>query len=128
MPKLRAMLEVVFQKPVDEGAILWWRMLTGKRQGEIFGATRDSLDLRRGTYTLDWKLQTVTEVHGCCGPKNGIYPCKRKKQSLCPDAQWLTPDGYDMRPLCGPCALTRPKSRTGRIVPIVPPLAEVMRR
>lgn len=128
VPELRAMLEVASQKPVDEGAIWWWRMLTGMRQGEILGATWDSLDLRRGIYTVDWKLQTVTKVHGCGDPKNGIYPCRKKKPSLCPDAQWLTPDGYDMKPLCGPYALTRPKSRTGRIVPIVPPLAEVMRR
>lgn len=84
--------------------------------------------MRTGVYTVDWKLQTVTKVHGCGEPDHGAYPCGRRKPALCPDARWLTPDGYDMRPLCGSYALTRPKSRTGRTVPIVPPLIEAMRR
>lgn len=128
VPELRAMLDVSSQMPVEDGTIWWWRLLTGMRQGEILGATWDSLNMHTGIYTVDWKLQTVTKVHGCGQPNQGEYPCGRKKPAMCPDAQWLIPDGYDMRPLCGSYALTRPKSRTGRIVPIVPPLLEAMRR
>lgn len=128
VPELRSMLDVSSRMPVEEGTIWWWRLLTGMRQGEILGATWDSLNMRTGVYTVDWKLQTVTKIHGCGEPDHGAYPCGRRKPALCPDARWLTPDGYGMRPLCGSYALTRPKSRTGRIVPIVPPLMEAMRR
>lgn len=98
VPELRSMLDVSSRMPVEEGTIWWWRLLTGMRQGEILGATWDSLNMRTGVYTVDWKLQTVTKAHGCGEPDHGAYPCGRRNPALCPDARWLTPDGYDMRP------------------------------
>lgn len=128
VPEIKAMLDTASRMDVTRGAIWWWRLLTGMRQGEILGATWADLNMRAGVYTVDWKLQTVTKAHGCGDAEHGTYPCGKRKAALCPDARWVVPDGYDMRPLKGSYALTRPKSRTGRIVPIVPPLMAVMRR
>lgn len=119
VPELRAMFDVSSRMPVEDGTIWWWRLLTGMRQGEILGATWDSLNMRTGIYTVDWKMQTVTKVHGCGTPEKGVYPCGRKKAALCPDARWLTPDGYDMRSLCGllcpyPAEVTYRPSRAHR--------------
>ena len=57
-------------------------LLTGMRQGEILGATLDDLDLWRdktletpesgeiwiGTYTVNWKLESLDKEHGCGEP------------------------------------------------------------
>ena len=128
VPEIKAMLDAASHMGVTEGAIWWWRLLTGMRQGEILGATWADYNRRTNIYTVSWKLQTVPRDHGCGDPIDGEYPCGKHKGGLCPQARWRIPDGYDMRHLSGSYALTRPKSQTGRGVPIVPPLQEVMSR
>lgn len=117
------------------GARQWWRLLTGMRQGEILGATLDDLDLWRdktletpdsgeiwiGTYTVNWKLESLDKEHGCGEPgRDGRYPCGFKRPSSCPRYRWRVPDGYDMIHLCKGYALTPPKSARGKVVPIIP--------
>jgi integrase len=127
VPELREMLRIAAgYEDTALGARMWFRLLTGMRQGEILGATWKSYNPRTSMYTVDWKLQTVPRDHGCGTPIDGEYPCGRHKGGLCPKAVWRVPDGYDMVALNGSNALTRPKSRTGRIVPIVPPLRQVL--
>ena len=128
VPELREMLRAASAyDDVGLGARMWFRLLTGMRQGEILGATWSSYNPRTGMYAVDWKLQTVPRDHGCGMPVDGEYPCGMHKGGLCPKAVWRVPDGYDMVALNGSNALTRPKSRTGRIVPIVPPLQQVLK-
>lgn len=104
------------------GARWWFRMLTGARQGEILGATLDELDLDAGVYVVDWKLEELRREHGCGGT------CDHKQGARCPQARWVIPDDFDMVPLVGAWHLTRPKSRTGRAVPLIPQLTEALRR
>jgi integrase len=128
VPELREMLRIASNNDNPGlGARMWFRLLTGMRQGEILGATWKSYNPKTGMYTVDWKLQPVPRDHGCGTPINGEYPCGKHKGGLCPEATWRIPDGYDMQPLNGSNALTRPKSQTGRIVPIVPPLQQVLK-
>lgn len=154
------------------GARMWFRLLTGMRQGEILGATQRDLILHRaittvieehevektltitdaqgqehegtttvreavpvetttltGTYSVNWKLEELQKDHGCGDPgKNGIWPCGKKRGADCPNAQWRTPDSFDMIHLTGRWCLTHPKSKTGRTVPIIPILAQVLQR
>ncbi|MFT9059682.1 tyrosine-type recombinase/integrase [Bifidobacterium aquikefiri] len=116
----------------EKGAIWWWRLLTGMRQGEILGASIEDLELSNtgdiptGIYRVNWKLEHVPRDHGCGNPIKGVYPCGKKRGAYCPQAMWRIPEGYDMTPLIGMWCLTRPKSKTGRIVPIIPMLAQVM--
>lgn len=125
------------------GARQWWRLLTGMRQGEILGATLDDLDLWRdktletpdsgeiwiGTYTVNWKLESLDKEHGCGEPgRDGRYPCGFKRPSSCPRYRWRVPDGYDMIHLCKGYALTPPKSARGKVVPIIPQLGTVVHR
>lgn len=129
VPEMQAMLRVASdpkQTDPKTGARMWFRLLTGMRQGEILGAEWDQYDKRKALYTVDWKLQTVPRDHGCGSPVGGEYPCGRKKGGLCPKAVWRIPTGYDLRPLDGQYVLTRPKSQTGRIIPIIPPLQSVL--
>lgn len=129
VPEMQAMLRVASDPNLTDpktGARMWWRLLTGMRQGEILGAEWDSYDKTKGLYTVDWKLQTVPRDHGCGSPVDGEYPCGKHKGGLCPKAEWRIPTGYDLRPLGGQYALTRPKSQTGRIIPIIPPLQAVL--
>jgi integrase len=115
------------------GAIWWWRLLTGMRQGEILGASLEDLsfgvsdgDVPYGQYAVNWKLEQIMREHGCGEPVKGVYPCRKKRPSFCTNPQWRVPVGYDITPLLGRWCLTRPKSKTGRIVPIIPMLAQVM--
>ncbi|MDF7665751.1 tyrosine-type recombinase/integrase [Bifidobacterium sp. ESL0745] len=129
VPEMQAMLRVSANMPIEEGTIWWFRLLTGMRQGEILGATWDDYDARKNEYKVNWKLQEAPRDHGCGLPDaNGRYPCGKGKGGLCPKAVWRVPDGYEMRPLTGAFVLSRPKSKTGRIVPIIPPLAEALKR
>lgn len=118
------------------GAIQWWRILTGMRQMEILGAVLDDLTLEQvgpdtweGYYTVNWQLSYVRRLHGCGkADGRGVYPCGWKNGSCCPKGVWDTPPGFDMIPLLGTLCLTPPKTRTGRVVPIIPPLGTVMHR
>ncbi len=131
VPEMKAMLQAASDPDLMDPAIgvrMWFRLLTGMRQGEILGAEWASYNPRKSTYTVDWKLQEVPKEHGCGTPHDGVYPCGKKKAGLCPEATWRIPANYDLRPLVGLCALTRPKSQSGRVIPIIPPLKALLAR
>lgn len=107
----------------DAGSRWWFKLLTGQRQGEILGATIADLDLDDGMYAVNWKLEDLRREHGC-----GDRPCGKKYAAYCPQATWRVPDGYEKTHVRGAWHLTRPKSKTGRVAPLIPPLVEVMRR
>lgn len=131
-----ALLGAAAKLPDGAGARWWFKVLAGPRQGEILGATLDDLDLDAwtspndsggpltyGPYQVNWKLEELRRDHGC-----GDDPCSYKQGARCPQARWRIPDDFEMRHLSGAWALTRPKSRTGRMAPLVPPLAQALRR
>lgn len=113
--------------PNAAGARWWFKLLGGQRQGEILGATIEDLDLDLGYYRVSWKLEALTREHGC-DLVDGAPSCGKKKGAYCPLARWEDPDGFEKRQLTGAWHLTRPKSKTGRIVPLIPQLVEAMRR
>lgn len=124
-----AILKTAAAMPNAEGDRWWFKMLTGRRQGEILGATLDDLDLGEpggmGAYTVNWKLEELRREHGC-----GDEPCGYKQAARCPEARWIEPDEFDKVHLTGPWHLTAPKStvRRGEVIPLIPQLAEAMRR
>ncbi|OZG68294.1 tyrosine-type recombinase/integrase [Bifidobacterium eulemuris] len=170
--ELMMMLQIADRMPVEQGAIWWWRLLTGMRQMEILGAqwshlrtytdTMDVLEqhevektvdftdengiVRQGTitttetipvkrkmtvgeYTVEWQLNEAARVHGCGEPDvDGVYPCGYKKAAFCDLKQWRLPDNYSFVELQGRWILARPKSKTGKKVPIIPMLAAKMRQ
>lgn len=128
VPELKEILRVASSMPVEQGAVWWWRFLTGMRQGEILGATWDMYDSKAHVYTVDWKLQALPYEHGCRALPGGGWACGYKRAGSCTDKRFRVPDGYDMIHLSGAWCLSRPKSRTGRLVPIIPALAAVMDR
>ena len=77
------------------------------------GATWDRLNLRIDVYAADWKLPIVTKLYGCGRGK--------------PAAWWLTQDACDSHPV-RLLSSHSAQTRAGRIVPIMPPLMETMRR
>lgn len=105
------------------GSRWWFKLLGGPRQGEILGASIEDLDLDGAIYEVQWKLEEVPRSHGC-----GDEPCGKKRGADCPQAVWRVPDGFEMKHLTGRWCLTRPKSRTGRVVPLIPQLVEAIRR
>lgn len=113
--------------PDAAGSRWWFKLIGGQRQGEILGARLDDLDLEGGYYRVSWKLEQLAREHGCDG--GDLAPsCGKKRGFACPDARWRVPDGFENRHLQGRWHLTRPKSQTDRVVPIIPPLAEAIRR
>jgi len=109
--------------PDASGARWWFRVLTGARQGEILGAQIADLDLDAGLYVVSWKLEELRREHGC-----GDERCRYTQAARCPRARWVVPDGFEREHIVGAWHLTRPKSRTGRAVPLVPQLVEALRR
>jgi site-specific recombinase XerC len=106
----------------DDLASYWWfKLLEGPRQGESLGAVLEDLDLQRGSYSVNWKLEQLTKRHDC-GPQDsrGAWPCGKKQGAACSAAKWQVPHQFDMRPVHGRWALTRPKSKTGRYIPLLP--------
>lgn len=131
--QMQTMLTKAADMGPEKGAIWWWRLLTGMRQGEILGASLEDLSfdtttdgIPYGQYAVNWKLEQIMREHGCGDPVKGVYPCGKKRPSFCTNPQWRVPIGYDITPLWGRWCLTRPKSKTGRVVPIIPMLAQVM--
>ena len=93
----------------------------------MLGATLADLTLPTdpdlpGTYQVHWKLEQLAREHDCGGT------CGKKRGANCPAAKWRVPEEFEMTHLEHSWCLTRPKSRTGRVVPIIPPLAEAIRR
>lgn len=105
------------------GARWWFRLLTGARQGEILGAAIADLDLDGGIYVVNWKLEELRREHGCADE-----PCRFRQGARCPQAQWVIPEDFEKVHLVGAWHLTRPKSKTGRAVPLIPQLVEALRR
>lgn len=133
VPQMKSMLAIAAGMGPEDGAIWWWRLLTGMRQGEILGASIEDLTFAEtsdhvpyGSYSVNWKLQQVMHEHGCGEPVRGVHPCRKKRPSFCTNPRWRIPDGYDITPLWGRWCLTRPKSKTGRVVPIIPLLAQAV--
>lgn len=118
-----AILRAAAELGDDAGSRFWFKLLSGQRQGEILGASLDDLDLEQGLYAVNWKLEALTREHGC-----GDVPCGKKRAAYCPQARWVVPDGFEKIHLTGAWHLTRPKSKTGRLVPLIPQLAEVLKR
>lgn len=108
--------------PDAAGARWWLKLLAGPRQGEILGATLADLDLDGGYYRVSWKLESLSREHGCDGT------CGYRQPARCPQARWRVPTGFESRHLEGAWHLTRPKSRTGRVIPLIPQLSEAIRR
>jgi len=115
-------LEAAAKMPDAAGSRWWFKLLTGQRQGEILGALITSLDFDVQTYSVDWKLEEVPRQHGCGGT------CGYKRGAACPKAAWRIPDGFDHIHLEQRFHLTRPKSQTSRIVPLIPQLVEAIKR
>jgi len=122
-----AILRTAALMPEAAGARWWFKLLGAQRQGEILGATLDDLDLDLGYYRVSWKLEALSREHGCDGG-NTAPSCGKKRAAFCPAARWPVPDGFEKRQLTGAWHLTRPKSKTGRVVPLIPQLVEAMRR
>lgn len=119
-----AILRAASALPVAVGSRWWFKLLTGARQGEVLGASLADLDLERGLYVVNWKLEELSRRHGCGDPPT----CRFKRAAYCPAAAWDVPDDFEMVPTVGRWHLTRPKSKTGRVVPLVPQLVEALRR
>lgn len=117
-----AILRAAATLPGAAGSRWWFKILTGQRQGEILGARLADLDLDAGTYAVSWKLEDLRREHGC------DEPCGYRQPARCPAARWVIPDDFEMIHLDGPWHLTRPKSRSGRVVPLIPQLVEAIRR
>lgn len=112
----------------DRGTMWWFKLLGGPRQSEILGATLDGLDLAQGVYRVNWSLEEVPKDHGCGVDSTGAHKCGKKQGAACVDWKWRIPDGFEMRHLFGRWCLTRPKSMTGRVVPLVKPLRIAIER
>jgi integrase len=93
-------------------------LLLGARQGELLGLTWDRVDLNIGTVDLAWQLQSLPQTHGC---KVGDT-CGFKRAGSCPQRKFDVQPSFEMHPLEGSLALTRPKSRSGRRMIPLPPM------
>lgn len=102
-------------------------LLTGMRQAERLGITREMVDLERGVITVAWQLRRLPFEHGC-GPKvGGAFPCGRRKGGYCPKRLLDIPTDQEVRHVEGGLYLLRPKSKASwRRIPMVGPLAEVL--
>ena len=74
-------------------------------------------------YEVNWKLEELRREHGC-----GETPCRFKQGARCPRARWIIPDDFEVVHLVGAWHLTRPKSKTGQVAPLIPQLVEAIRR
>lgn len=123
-----SLLKAASHLDVARGSRFWFKLLGGQRQGEILGASLDDLHLSdepgQSTYQVNWKLEELEREHGC-DPQN---PCGKKYGAYCPAAKWRVPDDFEMIQVQGRWHLTRPKSNTGKVVPLIDPLAEAIRR
>lgn len=124
-------------KDLRTGALEWFRILTGMRQGEVLGARLDDLELAAtrdggfdGYYTVRWQLQPVARLHGCGRPHGDAYPCGHHRRAAykCSTPVWDVPFGFDFIPTVGSLCLVRPKTGRPRVVPVIPQLGEVLHR
>lgn len=115
-----------------DGTRWWVALLAGMRQGERLGATIDSLDLDgdEPTFTVQWSLTEAKFEHGCVkgDAKPAQYPCGKKQAGACPQRRLIVADDLEYRQLAGRLCLVRPKSGRPRTFPLIPALAEALRR
>lgn len=104
-----------------EGGARWAvSLLTGARRGEVIGLERDRVT---DVLDLSWQMQRLTYAHGC------KEHCGRKRGADCIDRYFVTPVGYESRPVAGGLHLVRPKSNMGwRVVPLIEPLKGILER
>src|SRR5699024_2080781 len=80
-------------------------LLTGMRQGECLGLTRQAVDLEQGIITVEWAMHRLTWQHGC-----GDAPCRFKRAGSCPHRTITVPDWQESRHVQGALWLLRPES------------------
>jgi integrase len=114
-----------------EGLRWWLALLGGIRQGERCGALIESLDLDNPSgpvYKVEWSLTQVTRQHGCGTLEDGSWACGKSRGAFCPRGRYKLPDGAKYRHLNMRLFLLTPKSGHTRYVPLVPQLADALRR
>jgi len=99
-------------KQIPDGSKWVVSLYAGIRQGERLGATLDSVDLDRGTFTVRWNMVEGNYEHGCGGD------CGKKAAGHCPEKRLVIPDVTDYRLLKGRLMLVPPKSGEERTFPI----------
>jgi integrase len=110
----------------DEAARWAVAILTGMRQAERLGLTRDAIDFDAGTITVSWQLRRLTFEHGC-GKADSAWTCGRKRGGNCPERRLDIPADQEVRHIGGALYLIRPKTRAGwRVVPMVGLLADIL--
>lgn len=97
-------------------------LYAGIRQGERLGATIDSVDLRRGLFTVQWNLVEANYAHGCGGT------CGKKAGGHCPSRRLVIPEGIEVRRLHGRFLLVPPKSGESRQFPLLPAMVTMLER
>lgn len=103
-------------------AMLLTLMLTGMRISEVLGLTWQHVDFDRATLTVAWQMKAGTWRHGCDGA------CGSKLAGRCPKRTPVIPDGMPYVSLGKSYMLIPPKSGHTRVVPMLPPLIEALRR
>ncbi|WFR68785.1 site-specific integrase [Curtobacterium flaccumfaciens] len=114
----------------DDGTRWWVALLSGLRQGERIGARLESLDLdsEQPTIGVEWALSEVPFEHGCGRLDDNTWRCGKKRAGSCSNRRLRIPDGFEYQQLNGRLCLIRPKSGKPRYVPLMPALAEALRR
>lgn len=111
----------------DLASYWWFKLLEGPRQGESMGARIGDLNLEAQVYTVNRKLEEIPKDHGCGEYVDGRWPCGKKQGAACPDWRWRAPSEFTIEPLFGRWCLTEPKSKTGREVPLIGEVADLIR-
>lgn len=113
-----AILRAAYDLPDHAGSRWWLKLLGGPRQTEILGARISDLDLDARLYEVWWKLEALARGHGC-----GDSPCGWKMAAKCPQKRWRVAPGFELEEIEHQWCWTRPKSRPGRAIPLLPQLA-----
>ena len=122
-------LAVLRSAAAESDGTRWWvALLAGVRQSERLGARIDSLNFDTNTLTVEWALEELVSIHGCGDQVAGGWPCGKKRGGSCSHRTLKIPDGFDHIPLYGRLSLIRPKSGRARAVPLIPALAEALKR
>lgn len=111
-----------------DGTRWWVALLAGMRQGERIGATLDSINFDTNLFTVQWSLTEATFEHRCGPQVDGKWPCGKTRGGSCPDRRLIVADGLDYKQLDGRLCLVRPKSGKTRTYPLIPQLAEALKR